>query len=230
MRLMKKESRKQAFISQIEHNILSGKWQPGDKLPAERELVEMYDASRTVVNAALAELAQKGFLNINPRQRTQVADYKQDGTLSVIFSMLMHDKDQVDFDLFQNVLDARLLVETECARLAAENRTDEDIIRIESICREESGTKTLAEKVRIDYSFHQAVSLAGKNLVYHLMINTFEPFTKAYLEMFYQKLDDIQPVSDLHVKILNSIKKQDAEEAQHLIKELLLHGERVLKA
>ena len=33
----------------------------GDKLPVERELVEEYNTSRTVVNAALAELAQKGF-------------------------------------------------------------------------------------------------------------------------------------------------------------------------
>ncbi len=227
---MKKESRKQAFISQIEHNILSGKWKAGDKLPTERELVEMYGASRTVVNAALAELAQKGFLRINPRQWTQVADYKKDGTLAVIFSLMMHNKDDVDFELVQSVLDARLLVETECARLAAINRTDKDIERIESICKKETTTKTLEEKVHMDYSFHKAISEASKNLVYHLMINTFEPFAKAYLEMFYKKLDDPQPVNELHIQILNSIKKGDSKEAERLVKELLLHGERVLKA
>ncbi|MEX1307728.1 MAG: GntR family transcriptional regulator, partial [Eubacteriales bacterium] len=121
---MKIESRKQAFMAQIEHNILSGKWEAGDKLPSERELVDMYGASRTVVNAGLAELAQKGFLQINPRQWTKVADYKKEGTLAVIFSLMVHSEGDVDTELIQSVLDARLLVETECARLAAANRTD----------------------------------------------------------------------------------------------------------
>lgn len=226
---MKIESRKQAFMAQIEHNILSGKWEAGDKLPSERELVDMYGASRTVVNAGLAELAQKGFLQINPRQWTKVADYKKEGTLAVIFSLMVHSEGDVDTELIQSVLDARLLVETECARLAAANRTDKDIKRMEAICTQEAKTGTLAEMVHTDYSFHQAISLASKNLVYHLMINTFEPFAKKYLEMFYKKLDTRILVCDMHKKILNSIKERDGETAESLVRELLLHGERVLK-
>ena len=228
--MKKTESRKQAFMAQIEHNILSGEWKAGGKLPSERELVDMYGASRTVVNAGLAELAQKGFLQINPRQWTKVADYKKDGTLAVIFSIMVHNEDDVDSELIQSVLDARLLVETECARLAAANRTDEDIARMEAICKHETEAATLEARVHADYRFHKAISLASKNLVYHLMINTFEPFAKKYLEMFYKKLDIPNTVNDMHKKILTSIKEKDGEKAESLVRELLLHGEKVLKA
>jgi DNA-binding FadR family transcriptional regulator len=226
---MTKLSRKQKFISQIENNILSGKWKIGEKIPTERELVEMYGASRTVVNAALSELAQKGFLNINPRQWTQVADYKKDGTLAVLISVMEYNGEDVDFGLLQSVLDARRLVETESARLAAENRKDEDIKRLEKICEKEKAAKTLEERAKLDYSFHHALTLASGNIVYPLIINSFEPFAKKYLAAFYERLDDPQIINERHGEIVNSIKMGDAEKAERLVRKLLLHGEKVLK-
>ena len=39
------------FIEQLEHLILSGKLQVGEKLPPERQLAEMMQVSRAVVNS-----------------------------------------------------------------------------------------------------------------------------------------------------------------------------------
>ena len=226
---MAKKSKKQEFISQIEHNILSGKWKVGEQIPTERELVSMYGASRTVVNAALSELAQKGFLNINPRQWTQVADYKREGTLAVIFSMMQYNGRNVDMELLQSVLDARLLVETESAKLAAQKRTDEDIALLKSINRSEKEIIDIKERAEIDYSFHHALTLAGGNLVYPLIINSFRPFALIYLEIFYSRIEDPSALAQRHSEIIEAIKDRDAASAERLVRELLLHGEQVLK-
>ena len=226
---MARKSKKQEFISQIENNILSGKWKVGEQIPTERELVSMFGTSRTVVNAALSELAQKGFLKINPRQWTQVADYKKEGTLAVIFSMMQYNGRNVDMGLLQSVLDARLLVETESAKLAALKRTDEDIALLEDINQNEKRVRDIKKRAEIDYGFHHALTLAGGNLVYPLIINSFKPFALIYLEIFYSRVEQPTSVAQRHSDIIKAIKNRDAVNAERLVRELLLHGEQVLK-
>ena len=47
------------FIEQLEHLILSGKLQVGEKLPPERQLAEMMQVSRAVVNAGSVSWRRK---------------------------------------------------------------------------------------------------------------------------------------------------------------------------
>ena len=54
-------SLKELFISSVEDKILSGELPIGAQLPTERELAEMMDVSRGVVNSGIAEMAHKGF-------------------------------------------------------------------------------------------------------------------------------------------------------------------------
>ena len=56
------------FIEQLEHLILSGKLQVGEKLPPERQLAEMMQVSRAVVNSGISELEKKGFLTVKTPQ------------------------------------------------------------------------------------------------------------------------------------------------------------------
>ena len=47
------------FIEQLEHLSLSGKLQVGEKLPPERQLAEMMQVSRAVVNSGISELEKR---------------------------------------------------------------------------------------------------------------------------------------------------------------------------
>ena len=82
-------SLKELFISSVEDKILSGELPIGAQLPTERELAEMMDVSRGVVNSGIAEMAHKGFLEVRPRVGTFVADYRRVGK-SDIFLSIMH--------------------------------------------------------------------------------------------------------------------------------------------
>jgi GntR family transcriptional regulator len=58
----------------IEREILSGKWRPDDRIPAEPELMERFGASRGTLRLAIAELVNKGLLYRQSGRGTFVLD------------------------------------------------------------------------------------------------------------------------------------------------------------
>lgn len=63
---------------QIETELMSmlqaGDYGPGDRLPSERELMEMFDVGRSSVREALFSLQRKGLLKINRGDRPRVIE------------------------------------------------------------------------------------------------------------------------------------------------------------
>lgn len=57
----------------IEDRIMSGAWHPGDRVPAEHELMVEFGCSRMTVNRALSALAEAGFVERRRRAGTVVA-------------------------------------------------------------------------------------------------------------------------------------------------------------
>ena len=226
---MSKKSIKQQFIYEIEKKILSGEWKVGDKLPTERELVEEYNTSRTVVNAGLAELAQKGFLNINPRQWTKVADYKKDGKLEVLYSIFRYNGDDINMAFLQSILDARRVIEVESIKEACINADKEDIKNLEEIIEGENYKLTLDERVNLDFKFHHMLCVASKNGVYPLIMNSFEPIAKKYLRVFYSLIDESYKINIEHKDIVNAIKSRSKDKAVELLNLLLTEGEEVIR-
>ncbi len=53
----------QQVLGDIKAHIISGDYHPGDKLPSEAELSELYSVSRVTVRRALDELAGEGYLS-----------------------------------------------------------------------------------------------------------------------------------------------------------------------
>lgn len=55
------------IIDDIEQKILKGYFNPGDKLPAEIELMHLYNASKATVRKSLSSLANEGYIYSIPR-------------------------------------------------------------------------------------------------------------------------------------------------------------------
>lgn len=65
----------------IERQILSGGLKPDDRIPLERELMEIYDCSRMTVNKAVSELASRGLIVRRKRAGSFVAHPPSDSTI-----------------------------------------------------------------------------------------------------------------------------------------------------
>ncbi len=66
---------------ELEHEILSGRWRPGRRVPSEHELVARYGCARMTVNKALSELAAAGLIVRHRRVGSFVASPDNDQSI-----------------------------------------------------------------------------------------------------------------------------------------------------
>jgi GntR family transcriptional regulator len=79
----------------LQGHIESGAWEPGDQLPGDQELCEVYGVSRTVVRQALQELSFQGSIIRHRGRGTFVAEPKISST-SLVHSIMGFHEDMVE--------------------------------------------------------------------------------------------------------------------------------------
>jgi DNA-binding FadR family transcriptional regulator len=207
-------SMKTLFVKEIEHMILSGQLAIGEKLPTEREMAEQMKVSRTTTNSGLQELANKGFIEIIPRQGTFVADYKRGGTLDTLVAIIEFNG-RLDRKTFQSLMDFRFLIEGTVAFLAANNRTDEDLLRLESCYRQMCECDSAVEAAELKCDFLHALTCASGNVIYPLIVTIFKEINVH----FHQIICRHAGVRAIHAgldELIEAIRARDAKLAREI--------------
>jgi DNA-binding FadR family transcriptional regulator len=124
---------------------------PGDRLPAERELAERFGVSRPTIREALAALELAGIVQTRKGSGTAVV-----GTSSHVAMWGVEI-------LPPEVFEARLAIEPELARLAAEKRYPEDVARLHDVLRELEAELESTGAYASDLAIHRAVARAARN-------------------------------------------------------------------
>ena len=128
----------------LRQSILDGAYAYGDKLPAERELARLFSASRSTVRRALDRLEETRLVIRRVGSGTFVSHAPGGGEddISEITSPL-------------ELIEVRLALEPEMARLAVINATPRDIDRLEDALRRVEASGPDAERfTRADQEFH----------------------------------------------------------------------------
>ena len=228
------QSLKEACVARLEQMILSGELKIGDRLPSERKFAAQLNVSRPVLHQALVDLEAKGLVQIFPRRGVFISDYRQDGSLAMLSSLLSYHNGLLSPELSQSMLDMRLLLETETARLAAIHRTQQQLANFQELLSAEITTldadpQTLTE---LDYKFHLLIAIASSNLIYPLIINSFKEVYTGLTGKFFRQYHDtpvIQAVHDFHQQLVAAIETQEADSAVQIMIKMLNHGEGYLK-
>ena len=225
-------SLKDIFIERFEELILSGQLKIGEKLPSERELALRLGVSRPVVHKGLVDLEAKGLVTLMPRVGAVVNDYRREGSLALLTSLVSYQKGRLEPDLQTSLLDVRRLFETETARLAALNREDAHVNTLQLIVEEEMQTRSqdVALIAALDFRFHHLLALASGNQIYPLLINSFK---QVYLNLAMQFFEDptvVQTVHAFHRNMLKAIENRDDAAAVSVMQRLLAHGADRLQA
>jgi DNA-binding transcriptional regulator YhcF (GntR family) len=129
-------SLKDACIRKIEELILAGDLAPGERLPSKRDLAVRLGVSRPVLHQAIVALDAKGLLRIEPRHGVFVCDFKRDGSIALLMTLMQHSDGVNQPQMLTSLIQARLHIETETARLAAMHRTEADLIEFQSLLKE----------------------------------------------------------------------------------------------
>jgi GntR family transcriptional regulator, transcriptional repressor for pyruvate dehydrogenase complex len=224
---LKAESLKEVFISRFEDLILTGRLTKGQKLPPERELAFQLGVSRPVVHEGLLELAVKGLVTMKPRSGTMVNDYRRQGSLAILESLVKYRQGNLEPELLQSLIETRALVEIETARLASLHRTDEHLEMFRDILSREKALDPadLEGITKLDFEFHHLIALASGNLVYPLLVNSFKPVYTAFTAIFFSDPAVLPVTFTFHGRLVEAIQEQDPGSAEKIMSEVLAHGE-----
>ena len=85
------------------------------------------------------------------------------------------------------------------------------------------------ERTKLDVEFHQALAVSAHNLLYVVILNSFNSVAFKMTREFYEKGIDAEFVVAMHEKLYQVIKEKNEEEGEKVIKKILDHGEEELK-
>ena len=198
------------IISQIRDLIKGGQIKPGEKLPPERKLAERFGVSRSHVRVAISKLAFYGIVKVLPQSGTVIS-----GIGLVALEGLITDILKIEEKDFKSLVETRIILEKETAKLAAIHRTEEDIIEIEkALVAYENKLKDGANAVEEDLMIHLKIAEAGKNSVLKTLMMIITPdIVKNFINLKVCNEANNAKTVEEHRLIFENIVNQNAEEA-----------------
>jgi GntR family transcriptional repressor for pyruvate dehydrogenase complex len=174
---VKRNSTRELVMKQILESIESGQMKPGDKLPTELQLSEMFGVGRSTIREATSTLSMLGYLKSIQGKgcfvRTDVDPEKAAG-------FELHD-----IQAASNIIDlmeVREILECNVVRLAAQRADSEDIERIQTACSKMKETiSDLNRFTEHDFEFHIALARSsGNQMILEMMKRIVEKVHREY--------------------------------------------------
>ena len=221
-------SRGNAVLQLLQKKIISGELKPGEWLMPEREMAEQMGISRGSLHQAILALEYQGFVSIIPRRGTMVCDYRKHPTPQSLSVIMSYGSTELDESIFGDMMNFRIWMESECARLACTNIYESTVCEMESIVA--SLLREDADRTELIYRFHYRLTQASGNSIFSMIFRGFESTVKGLTEKSYAVMGtDINETAEKMRKLLSCIKAKDEQSAAAAAVELLSHGISQLK-
>ncbi len=142
-----------AIAARLRQAILDGKYADGERLPAERDLAQHFDASRSTVREALRRL-----------EETHLVTRRIGSGTFVTHRPALDQSNIAEVTSPIELIEVRLAVEPQMARLAVVNATQRDLERMgEALRRVESCGNDREHFSRADEQFHLMLAECTRN-------------------------------------------------------------------
>ena len=196
-------SLKELFISELENMIISGRLPIGTKLPSERELASSMQVSRAVVNSGIAELEKKGFVVVKPRIGTFVEDYRRNGTMDTLVSIMKYNGGSLSSDEIRSILEVRILFMNLAARLT---------FYLDKL----KNSSTPEDAAASIFEFSHELSFISGNMLLPLFFTSFRDLVCS-LWVRYAIKYSIEELYQSALSIYNFVRARDVDGALHYI-------------
>jgi len=209
---------RQQLVEQLNRELLDqSTMAPGSKLPSERQLAERFGISRPVGREVLRQMQERGLVDIEPGRGAFVRAVGALDAARVADGLYRRGQATA-----RHLVDARSVLESRAAALAAEEALDRDIAAMERALAWFDNASGVLERAQADLAFHGLVARASHNPIIELM---FGSITRFVFELMLRSLDD-PAVSRKgvphHRQILSAVKKRDAATAERIMVEHIM--------
>ncbi len=194
-------------------------YKPGDQMPAERDLMDVFAVGRPVVREAMQRLASMGLLTIQHGERARIGQID----LQSMFNQIDLPARHLLAGSAQNIAhlhEARVFIETGLVKLAAERATPADLERLRQAyadMRDKMGTD---EFVLADMAFHVEIARMSGNPI---LLASSRATLQWMADFGRDMLRTRTPQTTLadHERILDRVVARDAAGAERAMREHL---------
>jgi GntR family transcriptional regulator, transcriptional repressor for pyruvate dehydrogenase complex len=213
------------LVNQIRELIVSEHLQPGDKLPAERQLAETCGVSRPVVREALRILERDGVVRVKAGSGAYVARPSAAAVVEPLSFFLRTRKISVE-----DLLDVRKLLEPEIAGRAAERRRPEHLAAMEAAFQRMEQTLGDPEQfIAADQEFHAALAEAAGNPLYAILLEPITDLLQAVRRLTETVPGPSERSQQVHRKILQRVRRQECAAARRAMSQHIQEKEEEIR-
>ncbi|MEP1931347.1 MAG: FCD domain-containing protein [Roseibium sp.] len=202
-------------VAALEAQIVSGQLKNRAPLPVERELMEQFGTSRTVIREAISKLSSLGLLETRPRFRPIVRKPDYATVLHACGNVVQHllsDRSGV-----KNLYDSRVFVERALVRDAASSARKEDIVDLKKALEDNRNAISNSQDFyRTDVAFHGVLYRIPKNPIFPTMHEGYTSWLAPQWDQMLRSPERNEVNYIAHKAILDAILERDpiaAEEA-----------------
>jgi len=204
-------------IEQIRGLIASGALQPGQRLPSERALSELFGVSRPSVREAIRALGFMGILEIRQGSGTYVASANSESVGDALASLV-----QTSRETLTHLMEVRIWLEVGGVELAAKRISDEQLAELAEIVKSlRASVDDVPRFVEGDIAFHRVIHEASGNPILASLMLTVSTLGKQSRLITAQQLRVRKSTLREHEHILEALRNHDAIAARRAMREHL---------
>ncbi len=213
---------------QLEKEILRGTFEPGDRLPSERQLATRFSASRSSIREAITQLETLGLLKTEPQSGTYVCDYQEEASYDLLM-YLMENHEALEPKVFRSLMQVREVMEATALKTITTNDAPlraellERLTQVATAIRE-SSPSDLEALMELDYVFHRTLIEGADNIIFSTLFRTSKTVHRYYTKAFYSQPQACVEVVGQQQRLLDAIASGAAEVAHAALLELLAYG------
>lgn len=208
-------------VAYIRDGLEDRSFAPGDRLLPERDLARQLRLSRATVRSAIGYLAAMGVLRIRRGVGTFIADGPPEiGKSSLGMMGALHG-----FQPWQ-MFEARIILESSLAELAAERGSDADLTALaEEVAEMYASCDNPAEYLIHDVRFHRTIARASGNPILAGLMETVAAALYDDRRKTVENTRRLRESAEIHRAIFRAIRSGDGSRARELMGQHLKRAE-----
>jgi GntR family transcriptional repressor for pyruvate dehydrogenase complex len=221
--LLQRQNLSQRVVLILKHFVLNQGLQAGDRLPAERQLAEALNISRTVLREALSQLIGEGLVERATPRKLQVADFDRAKVSAELAGMREQETS------LQSLIELRVFVEIGALEVIVQRLTEAHLAEIEHwVIEGEEHLRRHEPLGLVDARFHAALLHATENTAIEAFLPIIEENLRQSLVTSPRQFggsgsaEDHRVVAE-HRQIFEALQRRDADTARLLMLTHLSH-------
>jgi GntR family transcriptional repressor for pyruvate dehydrogenase complex len=204
--------------SHLERQIVSGRLRPGDRLPRERDLCQMFGVGRPAIREALIALQMQGLVELRNGAAARVAAASPTdlvaGVAPAVQQMLLSAEGQRNFQKL------RAFVEVGLARHAARHAGEADLARLEAALAANVAAVDDPERfVATDVAFHFVLAKIMDNPVFTAVHDALATWLAEQRRVTNAAPGSSRAAAEAHRRIHEAIRRRDPDAAERAMAE-----------